>query len=135
MITKPNSHKLNEKKYLILINPLHRNSIPIIPISGHIGIPKLTMTQQFSDRVPPFEILVVPKIGALPAGDYSRLPVLPLVLVHYLLLGRVIGPVLLVVGLLLLDVCGGRGAARGLRSRSLFAVVVDDGCSGVGVAV
>lgn len=93
----------------------------------------MTVTQQFSDRVPLFEILVVPKIGALPAGDHSRLPpraVLPLVLVHYLLLGRVIGAVLL-----LLDVCGGRGAARGLRSRSLFAVVVDDGCSGVGVAV
>lgn len=60
--------------YLILLNPLHSNSIPISLIGCNISIAKLAMTQQFSDRIALVKIFGIPKIGSLPAGYHPAPP-------------------------------------------------------------
>lgn len=69
----PIHKKPKKQNYLILLNPLNGDSIPILLVGGNVGIPELTVTQQLSNRVAHAEILVVTKIRALPTWDDSAL--------------------------------------------------------------
>lgn len=82
--------------YLVLLNLLHRDSIPISLIGGNISIAKLAMTQQFADRVALVKIFGVPKIGALPAGDHPAPPRVVLVFV----INKLLGIPIMLVGLI-----------------------------------
>ncbi|MFS7968234.1 hypothetical protein Hanom_Chr09g00795081 [Helianthus anomalus] len=58
------------KIYLIFINFLDSNTISINFIYSNICIPKLTMTQQFPNRIIPIKILKIPKICSFSTRNY-----------------------------------------------------------------
>jgi hypothetical protein len=118
---KKKKHKRSQ--YLILLDPLHRDSIPTRLVGGNVGVPELAVSQQLPNRVATGEILGVPEVRALPTGDHPALPPRR---------GLVLGPQLMrppLVRLALLLIGGSLLFLRcdyfRLRVGALFTVVID----------
>ena len=118
---KKKKHKRSQ--YLILLDPLHRYSIPTRLVGGNVGVPELAVAQQLPNRVATGEILGVPEVRALPTGDHPALPPRR---------GLVLGPQLMrppLVRLALLLIGGSLLFLRcdyfRLRVGALFTVVID----------
>jgi hypothetical protein len=115
--------KHKRSKYLILLDPLHRDSIPTRLFGGNVGVPELAVPQQLPNRVATGKILGVPEVRALPTGDRPALPPRS---------GLVLGPQLmrlLIVRLALLLIGGSLLFLRcdyfRLWFGGLFTVVID----------
>lgn len=101
--------------YLILLNSLNSNTIPIRLIGCNICITKLAMPQQLPYRIPPIKVLIKPEIGSFPTGNARLLgsTLDNLLGMFLLLLGSII--FIRIIGRELLLVQRNRGRRRGGR--------------------